>query len=343
MTNEQRIESLVRLGYKAPEAEFVCLAALNSGYFVRRHFVSFLGKGSGRLDENFLCRAKTLRHVTASRLDRNRVLYHFKSKPLFTALGEEDNRNRRSHQAITIKTRLMALDFVLQHLRYRFLSTEEEKVAFFCDAVGLDRAHLPVKGYRGIKGDCTQRFFVDKMPIFIEETASGRWNTSFCYLDGGANSAAGFKSYLEEYRNLFARLAQFKIVYIASSNDNLADARRLFTHHFGDTGGRPPLDPAISRLLNFFADRVRFERRDLAAFDQGKLIQFRRDREEFSNASSEKLFERWRTAGDEGVLAVLAPESMAKAPCSATFSSHILEFNYELFGSLLNARRAANV
>jgi len=237
----------------------------------------------------------------------------------------------------------MALDFVLQHPRCRFLSTEEEKVAFFGDSADVDQVHLPVNEYRGVRGGSTRRFFVDKMPVFIEKTALGEANPSFCYLDGGSNSAAGFKSYLNEYRNLFARLKRFAIVYIASSKDNVADAENLFRRHFGVNGGRPPVDPAVSRLLNFFADRVRFERRELSSFDQAKLIQFRRDREEFSDASSEKLFQQWRASEDEGVLAILAPESTSRPSCSATFSSHVLPFNYELFGSLLNARKEAEI
>ena len=334
LSKEQRIENLVRLGYRPNEAEFVCLAALNSGYFVRRQFVSFLGKKSGWLDEVFLSRAKAMHHVAMSSLARNRVLYHFKSHPLFTALGESNNRNRRTHETFTIKTRLMILDFVLAHLQNRFMSTEQEKIQFFCDVLHLDSSHFPSKLYRSAsQSGSTRRFFVDKMPIFVD-THDLVPVPSFCYVDAGSHGSEGFKTYLGEYRTLFARLPQYRLVYVAATSSNLADVERIFKREVGTRGA--PVDPAITRLLGYFSDRQRFDRRDLAGFDQGKLIQFRQDRLEFSDSDSERLFDRWKTGGDEAIIALLAPESHSRPRSSATFSAHVMDFDYRLFGSLFD-------
>jgi hypothetical protein len=50
MTNQERICNLKMLGYTDREAEFLCLAALHSGYFVRRQFLGFAGRERGKLD-----------------------------------------------------------------------------------------------------------------------------------------------------------------------------------------------------------------------------------------------------------------------------------------------------
>lgn len=51
MTTEQRIESVERFGYSTREAGFLVLAALHSGYFLRRQYCAFLGIGFGYPDD----------------------------------------------------------------------------------------------------------------------------------------------------------------------------------------------------------------------------------------------------------------------------------------------------
>jgi hypothetical protein len=41
MTDAERINALQALGYNEREAAFLCLAALHSGYFLRRQYHSF--------------------------------------------------------------------------------------------------------------------------------------------------------------------------------------------------------------------------------------------------------------------------------------------------------------
>lgn len=51
MTTEQRIESVERFGYSRREAAFLVLAALHSGYFLRRQYCAYLGVGFGYPDD----------------------------------------------------------------------------------------------------------------------------------------------------------------------------------------------------------------------------------------------------------------------------------------------------
>src|SRR4051794_19825273 len=112
MRDEQRVHALQSFGYTEREAGFLCRAALHSGYFLRRQFLAYAGGNYGKLDSRLSERVLENGHAKAKGLRYRQVLYHLCSKPLYAALGETDNRNRREHFVFTIKARLMALDFV---------------------------------------------------------------------------------------------------------------------------------------------------------------------------------------------------------------------------------------
>ena len=52
MTNQERVENVKSLGYSDREAAFVTLAALHSGYFLRRQYSAFAGKSCGWADDS---------------------------------------------------------------------------------------------------------------------------------------------------------------------------------------------------------------------------------------------------------------------------------------------------
>ena len=199
MSTEERVHVLQGLGYTQREAAFLCIAALQSGYFLRRQFLSFIEGAYGKSDTNLTKKVLERRHAKATVLRYNQTLYHLCSKPLYTALGESDNRNRREHFVFTIKARLMALDYVLQHRNDTYLATESRKGEHFRDTLGIDSEYLPSKRYTGkISGEDTVRYFVDKYPIAI---AHGPVPVvRFCYIDEGLHSTSGFERYLEQYR-----------------------------------------------------------------------------------------------------------------------------------------------
>jgi hypothetical protein len=334
VTNEQRIASLQSAGYTEREAAFLCLAALHSGYFVRRQFSFFIGKNSGQLDENFLKRALGNNHVRATTYRADRILYHIGSKPLYDLIGEPDNRNRRQHQVFTIKCRVMALDFVLQHRTCKFAATEREKLDLFCGRFSIDIEHLPAKLYRATSSaNSTTRYFVDKYPIFVTDADSA---VHFCYIDEGLHSTSGFEGYLHQYEALLRRLPGFRMVYVAGFTDQCAKARRVFDRFAVALGATAPLDPQVARLLAYFRNRDAFERRDLKDFTQAKLIQFREDRASFDGSNYERMFQAWKCGGDEAVLGCLGLKASSNARPAIVFETHILRFNYQLFGTLSN-------
>src|SRR3954466_9627078 len=169
----KRAEALRPFGYDEVEAAFLATAALTSGYFLRRQFACFAGCKQGRRDSSFAAKIVRNGHGKLAALRHNRLLYHLSAKPLYEALGATDNRNRRRHHVFTIKNRVMALDFVLQHESDRLLVTESEKVAYFCDERGVNTSDLPTRTYAGGESEKkTERFFIEKQPILISPPAS---------------------------------------------------------------------------------------------------------------------------------------------------------------------------
>src|SRR5437773_7434871 len=51
MTTQDRIAALERFGYDYDEAYFLVIAALHSGYFVRRQFLGFVKRTNGWRDD----------------------------------------------------------------------------------------------------------------------------------------------------------------------------------------------------------------------------------------------------------------------------------------------------
>src|SRR6266851_7533309 len=111
MTNEDRIKALEALGYDREEAHFLVLGALHSGYFVRRQFLSFIKGTKGWKDVAFMKKLAARGHGEISVFRHNRMVCHLGAKPLYDAIGEQDNRNRRQRQPATIKNKIMGLDF----------------------------------------------------------------------------------------------------------------------------------------------------------------------------------------------------------------------------------------
>src|SRR3954465_645202 len=152
------------LGYTEREAQFIELAALHSGYFVRRQFNAFLGQPRGRAAADLIEKLVHRHHVTCEVFFGHAHVYHLSAKPLYTLLGEPDNRHRRHRSPFGIKTKLMTLDYVLAHREARFLATEDARVAYFTER-GIDRARLPQLVYRARRGGpSTARYFVEKFP-----------------------------------------------------------------------------------------------------------------------------------------------------------------------------------
>jgi hypothetical protein len=239
MTSAERIRALQELGYSPREATFLCLAALHSGFFLRRQYLRFVEAERGRADDQFVARLCNQGHVRIITGKARVLVYHLCSRPFYAAIGESDNRHRRIRPLCAIKAKLMALDSVLAHPGVSFLATEEEKVDYFTRNPGIDAACLPTKIYHAkTNKSATRRYFVDKFPIALPpENAGSPSEVSFCYIDEGEIATPAFETWLCQYHRLFVALRSFRVIFVACGNARFWQAeqeyRRFFDHPRG--------------------------------------------------------------------------------------------------------------
>ena len=330
--NNDAIHRLMLCGYSERESNFLCLAGLQSGFFLRRQYCQFTGIRSGRPDAELVQKLLVNGHATAVAGCHKTVVYHLSARRFYTALCQGDNRNRRMRPADAIRNRLMGLDYVLDHPGPRYLATEQEKIAYF---TSLDIASdaLPSKTFRSPSVDSsTTRFFVDKYPIFVLEPGSTLPLVGFCFIDEGQATCSRFAAYLAQYSDLFSRLPGFDLIYVAASRNLFWQAENVFGAFL--RGGTPMnLELGdVERLLSHFQDREDSDNGHWNSFDRTKLIRLRDERGEFSGPTFESLYGLWKTAGAAAVRDLIARRTVPRERLCGKFSSYLLPHNYELFG-----------
>ncbi len=339
LTSRERIQALQRLGYSEREAGFLCMAALHGGYFLRRQYGQFLGKALGGTAAALIEKAVYLGHVQSTSAGHTQI-YHLCARPFYAALGQEDNRNRRLRSVAAMRCKLIGLDFVLAHPGHEFLATEQEKVDYFTGIVGLARDLLPAKRYVS-QGRSTERYFVEKYPMFLSAVAreAAPPSVSFCYIDAGAQSVCGFETFLGQYATLMSNLSDFRVIYVGAQDAHIPAAAAFFErwrqalHH----EGLAPTASLVARLLEHFEARLLYEKEDWSAFDRGRLIQFRNERSHFSGDRYESLYRRWKASGVGAVESFLKPGLVQRPRPQATFSTYKVDQTYDFFGRFPNA------
>ena len=123
--HDVRCQALEMLGYTPRQAQFLVLVALHGGYFLRRQYVTFTGTPHGQATVRFLAQCVAREHVRMLPYGRHGHVFHLYARPLYAAIGEEDNRNRRPAEWDAVIRKLMTVDFVLAHPTARFLATED--------------------------------------------------------------------------------------------------------------------------------------------------------------------------------------------------------------------------
>src|SRR5438093_12308453 len=134
---EFSLANLSSLGYTEDEARFLYVVATHSGYFSMRQFLQFTGTKSGDKSMAFSQKLLAKGHATARSFLRNGLVYHLFSRIVYRAIGRENLRNRRAHSLELVRTRLVALDFILAHLQYEYLETEDDKLSCFCQRLDI--------------------------------------------------------------------------------------------------------------------------------------------------------------------------------------------------------------
>lgn len=249
MISYDPIPVLQSAGYTEREAAFLYLAALHSGYFLRRQYLDFIQRARGALAAQFLRRAIALGHIRGVACGQARFIYHLTSSEIYAAAGLGTSHHRRLKSDATIKSRLMVLDFVLNHLDGTLLDTSESKIGYFTGTLGLNESILP-RSRGGVYGE--------EFPILINKDG-----VRFTFFDEGALSTSSFETFLSRYRALFHALPGFELLYLSDTTRNFDRAQQIFTAKFAGTAavGTTSLTP---RGINHLLEYLRVQKLDSA-------------------------------------------------------------------------------
>lgn len=287
MTSFQR-EGLHLFGYTKRESEFLFLVATHSGYFTNRQFKRFAQTESGSVSHAFIRKLLDRKHVSYQAYRSGGRVYHLFARKLYQAIEQENLRTRKKHQLDYVKTRLVALDFVLGHSQHHYLETETQKVAFFENEFALSRETLPVKQYRARRSaDFSPRYFVDGFPMFVDGRSSPPVVT-FTFVEAGAVSLESFATHMRSYLRLFHALPKLELVYLAPTPRLFHRAEAEFYRLlYGASHRTQSANP-----LNYFRVRKAWEAKERVA--SADVVLLKEAQVRYAARPFEDLYEKWR-------------------------------------------------
>ena len=210
-----------------------------------------------------------------------------------------------------VRLKVLGLDYVLAHPDFRFLPTEDQKLAYFCDERSIPKSVLPTKTYLG-KGSSTERFFVDKFPIHIHPETG---KVAFCFIDDTPFTLIGFDTWLAQYDALIRAIGHAEVVFVSSNPANFESARRLFEMQFSTISGARPAD-----LVAYFELRKQMEATEFRDGSVAVLDRFKKLRKAFGDAHFEDQYLAW-----------LSGKATIKTNASVAFSTYHLEHSCRFY------------
>ena len=248
-----RIQKLIDLGFSLRQARFLVHVLVFSGVFIERQYRAFTGVAHGQKTHDFLAKLVTGGYatpITPGALHRGR-LYHVQYKPLYEAIGEPNNRNRKAASLGRSVERLMLLDAVLADTRYGWLGTEQDKRNYFREA--LERDLLP-QWYPhlrfGERAAYTMRFFPDKLPIGVP--LKGERRHVFLYL-ATREVPADFRVFLLRHADLLTAVHDWTIRILLPRR--LRKAAALYRYAVRDAFMTPLTPREVDQLDWYFRGR----------------------------------------------------------------------------------------
>ena len=255
-TLAERAASLRGLGWTERQAEWLALVCLHSGVFTRRQYADCYGVCRQRADQVTvaLIEAGIAREARFPdhRAYRQTGVCHVHARPLYRALGIENNRHRKPASPEITMRRLLSLDYVLEHQDLHWLPTEPEKLAYF-QGLGISVTTFPQRVYRGPRTDrSTHRYFALKLPI-----AGNGTTTTFVYTDtadGCRPQSDRIRSWVAAHAALWEALRDrggaVRVVAVTRTDDAAAANAALLETWRGPPAPAVPPSEADQQLLD---------------------------------------------------------------------------------------------
>jgi hypothetical protein len=238
----------------------------------------------------------------------------------------------------------MTLDTVLAFSEARTLVTLEEKRDYFGAQRGLRETLFPVRWERwGRRGPrCVRRVFPDRTPILIDPPDD---RVSIVYVQGPANSLAGWTTCLEAYAPLLAHLPRARVVFATVDPEG-------FRASVEGTFARWRADPQASVRVRARARRVALRRyfqlrrqvEWMVSWDVPPALRAALNvaRRPFADVTYDHAYEQWKLDGDALIARVGAcPEEVAVAHVELLV--HRIPHRYDCFGTLVAQSLRASI
>jgi hypothetical protein len=330
-----RSRTLTRFGYTDRQAMFLSAVAAHSGYFLRRQFMEFIGRGHGAVTVTFL-RAVLMRgHAVVARLRNHSQVYHLVHKSIYATLGNPNSRNRRRHELSAIRLRLMRLDFVLTRREWTFFGNERDVVQFFTECQRISHDLLPAAVWTGRTHGhgVTTRYFAERYPIGISPDGQA---VVLVYVDDADTTEAGFTRFLERYVPLCRRLTMpVEVVFLTAAEGQESIAERAFSRvtQRHPAHANENLDGDKTELREYVRARRMWEEKALAGVRQEQLDAMRSRLQQFRHPLADALYRTWQLNGDSAIDRFLAERSTTVAVDRVRLVVHRLPFDYGAFGA----------
>ncbi len=290
-----RVQALNHLGFTERQREFLVTVMVHAGCFLERQYCAFTGTVRGQNSREFIARLVArgfVRIIEPGPVRRGR-LYHVHHKPLYEAIGQADNRNRRLRHIGRMVERVMILDAILGDRRCWWLSPADDKWKFFClkrdnRLQPDDYPHLAF----GTGRQRTIRCFPDKLPIGVEKTDRDR--LVFVYLVN-RRLPVDFRQLLIRHVSLlrFVRTWTLRLLVPRRFRKAVALYKAAIREELWT-----PMNPSVSKMLETYFPERQARGGHLGDPDERYI------REEFRKQGMLKiqaLYRAWRRQGD-GVL-----------------------------------------
>ena len=168
MTRAEQVRAVAKLGFTERQAGFLVTVLVHAGVCVGRQYCAYARIVRGQKVHDFietLLVRRFARSIELGTTGRTRI-FHVHYKPIYAAIGEPDNRNRRRAAIDRTIQRLMILDAVLADRSVTWLGSEREKRSYFKERFGdSPRDNEYPRLVFGKPSDVTIRYFPDKLPI----------------------------------------------------------------------------------------------------------------------------------------------------------------------------------
>ena len=280
--HESQLANLRAFGYTQAEARFLNLVAAHSGYFTVRQFLDSCHARSGKRNARFVEKLFGLGHVSAQRYMRRSLVYHVRSRQLYEAIGKAHLRNRREHELDYIKTRLLALDFILANPEDCYFETAEQKRRYFIERFKLSDSLFSPSNKHGKAITFSEAFPLcvaypspDYMPV-----------VTFTYVDHEHRNLDRYIAHLRTYRPLFRQLSSFQFIYISTAAGLQQEAGELFSFLVEGRG--------LSDLTRYFDIQTKWDSRKYSLVTEDDLIFRHEVGKRFSGQIFDTLFHLWR-------------------------------------------------